>query len=178
MCTFAQRLPEDLAAAAHHGPGRLEEFVQWESGRYPAVTHGGERRNVLRQKNPRREDVAHYADGRARVEHAPHPGASVISNETADLGLAGRDRDPLEGDMDLAVIVAQVAVGRDGAQVDPLTDVGVAQESFMVLVRETVDDRVFNFAADPAGWSNGNGAPEVGERVGYLRRSNTGLRSW
>ena len=52
--------------------------------------------------------------------------------------------------MDLAVIVAQVAVGGDRPQVDPLADVGVAQESLVILVGVTVDDRRLDLAADPA----------------------------
>ena len=45
-----------------------------------------------------------------------------------------------ERDEHLAVVVAQVAVRGDRPEVDPLADVGVAQEALVVLVRVAVDD--------------------------------------
>ena len=68
------------------------------------------------------------------VEHAPHARPGVVADEAADLGLAGRNRVALKRNVHLAVVVAQVAVGRDRPQVDPLADVGVPQEPFVILV--------------------------------------------
>ncbi len=86
-------------------------------GATSAVTHGGERRNVRSGRiislAGRTLHITPMAV--ARAEHAPHPGAGAIPNETADLGLAGRDRDPLGGGHGPRRIVAQVTVGRDGA---------------------------------------------------------------
>ena len=46
--------------------------------------------------------------------------------------------------------IAQVAVGGDGAEVDPRADVGVAQEPLVVLVGVAVHDAGFDLAADAA----------------------------
>ena len=74
----------------------------------------------------------------------------MVADEAADLGLTGRDRIALQRDMDLAVVVAQVAVGGDRPEVHPLADVGVTEEPFVILVGMALDDRRLDLAADPA----------------------------
>ena len=96
------------------------------------------------------------------VEHAPEAGPGVVADEAADLGLAGRHRVASEGDEDLAVVVAQVAVRGDRPQVDPLADVGVAQEPLVILVRVAVNDRRLDLAADPAVRADRHPASEIG----------------
>ena len=99
----------------------------------------------------------------------------MVADETADLRLAGRDRIALERHEDLAVVVAQVAVGSDRAEVDPLADVGVTQESLVILIGMAVHDGVLDLAADPADWPDRHAAAEVGpEQLGIGRRSEQG----
>ena len=90
------------------------------------------------------------------------PGAGMVADEAADLGLAGRHRIALKRNVHLAVIVAQVAVGGDRPQVDPLADVGVPEEALVVLVGEPLHDRGLDLAADPAIRSDRDGAADVG----------------
>ena len=75
---------------------------------------------------------------------------------------AGGDRVAAERHAHLAVVVAQVAVGGDRPQVDPLADVGVAQEPLVVLVDVAVDDRRLDLAADPAARAQRAAAAQVG----------------
>ena len=51
---------------------------------------------------------------------------------------------------DRGVVVLQIAVGGQGPQVDPLAQVGVAQEAVVVLVRVALEDRLLDLAADAA----------------------------
>ena len=69
---------------------------------------------------------------------------------------------PASGHVDLAVVVAEVAVGGDRPEVHPLADVGVAEEPLVVLVRVAVDDRRLDLAADPAVGAERHAAAEVG----------------
>ena len=52
------------------------------------------------------------------------------------------------GHRHLAVVVAQVAVVRAGAEVDPFADVGVAEEAVVILVRVALHDARLDLAAD------------------------------
>src|SRR5215211_3097307 len=122
---------EGLPAPGLDDPRRLEELLQGEAGGHPAVEDRGERRDELRQQRARRQDVAHHADGRPGVQQAAQAGPRVVADIAADLRLAGGDRLAAQGHGDLAVVVAQVAVGGDGAEVDPLADVGVPQEAIV-----------------------------------------------
>ena len=56
----------------------------------------------------------------------------------------------VEDHRDAGVVVLQVAVGRQRAEVDPLAHVGVAQEAVVVLVGVAVDDRLLDLAAHAA----------------------------
>src|SRR5262249_43524132 len=49
-----------------------------------------------------------------------------------------------------AVIVAQVAVARAGAEVDPLADVAVSQKAVVILVAVALENAAFDLAADAA----------------------------
>ena len=93
------------------------------------------------------------------------------------LAWPGRDRVALQGHENLAVVVTQVAVGRDRPQVDPFANIGVAQEPFVILVGMPVDDRGLDLAADPAVGPDRDAARMLAERVASRRRSNRGLRS-
>src|SRR5271157_5548907 len=85
----------------------------------------------------------------------------MVADEAADLGLSGRDRVTLKRDEDLAVVVSQVAVGSDRSQIHPFADVRVAQEALVILVGETMNDRVLDLAADPAIRADRYRAPDV-----------------
>ena len=61
---------EDLAAPAHDDPRGGEHLVEREAGGDPAVEDRREGGDVLGQERSRRQDVAHHADRRPRVEHA------------------------------------------------------------------------------------------------------------
>ena len=131
----------------------------------------------LGKSRPAGKDVAHHADRRPRVEHGAHAGAGVVADEAADLGLAGLDRVALEGNGNLAVIVAQVAVGGDRPQVDPLADVGVTEEPLVILVGMTVHDRRLHLAADPAVGADRDAFADVRRgRAGSPPRSSTAPR--
>ena len=92
----------------------------------------------------------------------------MVADEAADLGLAGGDGVAGDRDEDLAVVVPEVAVGGDRAQVDPLADVGVAEEPLVVLVRVAVDDARLDLATDPAVRADGGPPPDVGpEQLGF-----------
>ena len=58
----------------------------------------------------------------------------MIAEEAADLGLAGAHQSAVDDHRHLAVVVAQVAVLRAGAEVDPLAEVGVAEEAVVDLL--------------------------------------------
>src|SRR5271157_1365457 len=92
----------------------------------------------------------------------------MVADEAADLGLSGRDRVTLKRDEDLAVVVSQVAVGSDRSQIHPFADVRVAQEALVILVGETMNDRVLDLAADPAIRADRYRAP-------YVRPKELGL---
>ena len=123
--------------------------------------------HVLGQERSGGQDVAHDADGRARVEHAPESGPGMVADEAADFRLAGGHGVAAEGHEDLAIVVPEVAVGGDRPEVDPLADVGVAQETLVILIGEAVDDRRLDLAADPAIRADRHPAPDVGaEKLG------------
>ena len=85
----------------------------------------------------------------------------------ADLGVPGGDRLAAQRHGDLAVVVAQVAIGGDRAEVDPLADVGVAEEPVVVLVGGPVDDAGLDLAADAAAGPERHAAAGVGaEQLG------------
>ena len=86
----------------------------------------------------------------------------MVPQEAPDLDLSRRHRVAAEGDGDLAVIVAQVAVGGDRPEVDPLADVSVAEEAFVVLVGVAVDDGMLDLAADAAVGAEGDAPAQVG----------------
>ena len=88
----------------------------------------------------------------------------MIAQKAADFRLAGRDRIAPQRDVDLAVIVAEVAVGSDRAEIHPFADIRMAQEAFVVFVRVAVDDRFLDLAADPAIGADRHAAAEVGAK--------------
>ena len=93
-------------AVMHYGYRIVEDLIEGEARRDPSMRDGRERGDMLGQENSRRQDVAHDADGRARVEHAPHPGSRMVADETANLGLASRYWIALKGNENLAIVIA------------------------------------------------------------------------
>ena len=58
----------------------------------------------------------------------------MVADEASDLRLAGRNWVSLQRDVNFAIVVPQITVGRDRTQVNPFAHVGVPQKAFMILV--------------------------------------------
>ena len=65
-----------------------EHLLEREAWRDAAIEDRREGRDVLGQERSVRQHVAHHAQRRARVEHAPQAGAGVVADEAANLRLA------------------------------------------------------------------------------------------
>src|SRR5260370_25464286 len=100
-----------------------------------------------------------------------------MAQEAADLGLPGVDQPAIDHDADFPVIVAEVAVVGAGPEVDPFTDIGVAQEPIVVLVAVTLHNAGLDLAAYPAVRSQRRAGPDfcsqhVGARANQTRSRN------
>jgi hypothetical protein len=75
----------------------------------------------------------------------------MVGQEAAQLEDAAIDlAEPFQRDADRAIGVFQVAISCHRPDVDPLAQVGVAQEAIVVLVAIALDDAGLDLAADPA----------------------------
>src|SRR5262245_59029560 len=74
----------------------------------------------------------------------------MIADETAHLRLTGRHLPAADRHDDFAVIVAQIACLGPGPYVDPLAEVAVAEEAFVILVGKALHDAGFDLATNPA----------------------------
>src|SRR5262249_6418556 len=106
----------------------------------------------------------------AGVQQRAQAGLGVVAEEAADLVQAGRHRLAVQRHAHLAVVVAQVAVLRAGAEVDPLADVAVAEEAVVVLVDGPLQHAGLDLAADAAVRAEGGlrahlGPQDVGVRA-------------
>src|SRR5207245_5748567 len=81
---------------------------------------------------------------------------------TANLLQTGRHEAPGDGDGDFAVVMAQVAIVRAGAEVDPFADVTVPQEAIVILVHVAVKDRRLDLASHAAVRPNGRTGADPG----------------
>src|SRR3954471_7761428 len=82
----------------------------------------------------------------------------MVAEEAADLVAARRHPPAADDHFDVAVIVAQIARVRPGAEIDPFAEVAMSEETFVVLVAESVDDAGFHFAANAALRAEGDAA--------------------
>src|ERR1043165_5368605 len=75
----------------------------------------------------------------------------MVADQRADFDRAGADRGlAVENHLDAPVIVFKVRVGGESSQVHPFADVGMTEESVVIFVGVTVDDRLFHSATESA----------------------------
>jgi len=74
----------------------------------------------------------------------------VISHETAEFQHPAGYRVPSQLNLDLAVVVLEIAIGGSSAKVDPFSDYGVAEKAFMPLIGISLEDRTFDLATQSA----------------------------
>src|SRR5947207_16021404 len=98
----------------------------------------------------------------AGVDERAEAGLDVVADEAPDLGLARFDDMSRHRHADRAVVVAQVAIVRPGAQIHPFTDVAKSQKSFVILVAITVQDARLDLATDSAVRSDRGAAANLG----------------
>ena len=102
-------------------------------------------------------------------------GLGVVAEVGADLHQAAVDRPAADAERDRAVVGAQVADLRAGAEVDPLADVGVAQEAVVGLVGVAVQDAGLDLAADAAVRADAAAAQFRTQNVAVAGRRSTAL---
>ena len=135
----------------------------------------GERRNEFGQQLAAGYQHGHRPDISAGVQQGANRGFRVIADQGADFRRArGKLRAAVERDLDFRVIVLQVAVGGQGPEVDPLSYVGVAEESVVILVGIALDDRLFHLAADAAHGADGIAFAALGAQQDRLAADVTG----
>src|SRR5262245_26244221 len=158
---IAMRLREFATAAVHDGCCSREHLPQVEALPHRAVIDFAERGNDRRQQRSRRQQVAKRANDAARVEQGAHAGLGVVADVRADLRPPRRKTLAVDGDVDGAVIVTEIARLRGSAEIDPFADVRMAQKSFVILVAVGVNDARFDLAADPAARTDAAAAAQL-----------------
>src|SRR6266516_2917359 len=100
----------------------------------------------------------------------------MIREEAAELEhTAVQLSEALKRDSHRAIGVLQVAVGRHRADVDPLAQVGVAQEAVVMLITVALHDARLDLATDPADWPDRRLGQDA--RAGYDRARTNRCRA-
>src|SRR5947209_563569 len=86
----------------------------------------------------------------AGVDQSTQTGLGVVAEEAADLDQARRHGPAADRNRHFAIIIAQVAALRAGAEVHPFAHITMAQETVMILVGMALDNTRLDLAADPA----------------------------
>jgi len=166
------RFREVDVPATHDFAGRVQKCRQIRVIGQNSFPPTGERRDVLGQQAARQQ-VAENAGVRAGVQERTEASFRVIAKETANFGQSAVHPPAIDRHRYFAIIVAQIAIVRAGSQVHPLSDVGMAEETLVVLVTVTLNDAALDFAADAAIGSKRGAGADVGIVNVRTRTDNT-----
>ncbi len=144
---YSVRLCQFNFSSSHRGLSRAEKVLKPESFEGLTVREQAEGWNVLRQDFISPEDVGHHSNDGPGIKQGSDARFGVVTDEAAYLRVVGIYGLAVEFNFDGGVIVLEIAVGGQGAEVDPFTNVRVAEETVVVLIRVAVDDGFFHFAS-------------------------------
>lgn len=148
-------------AAVHDIAGGADRAFEGHAFHQVAVPDSAEGGNVLRQEFSIGKDQTHDSDRRAGVDQTADRGFCVIADEAADFQFFGVDQRSANRHGDGRIVVLQVAVGRQGSDVHPGTDIAAAEEAVVILVHIAMQDGRGDLPTDLADGADGRALPNV-----------------